>query len=50
MDIAHFITLAIERGMISNKYGLEIFYSAYRAACASDFEQQQQKGRGNKHQ
>ena len=40
MDLGHFIQLVIERGMISNKYGLEIFYAAFRAACADDFDQQ----------
>lgn len=33
MDIAHFICLVIERGMISNQYGLEVFHAAFQTAC-----------------
>jgi hypothetical protein len=32
MDFTHFLLLAIERSMVSNKFGLEIFYAAYKEA------------------
>jgi hypothetical protein len=40
MDLAHFISLAIERSMISNKYGLDVFYSAFKAACPDEIDKQ----------
>lgn len=30
MDITQFIQFAIERSMISNKFGIEIFYTAFK--------------------
>lgn len=35
MDLTHFILLAVERNMISNKFGLEIFYAAFKEAARS---------------
>jgi hypothetical protein len=28
---------AVERGMVSNKFGFEIFYTAFKEACGEDF-------------
>jgi len=36
MDLTHFILLAIERNMISNKHGIEIFYTAFKEAAANN--------------
>lgn len=36
MDLTHFILLAVERNMISNKYGLDIFYTAFKEAANSN--------------
>ena len=36
MDLTHFILLAVERNMISNKYGLDIFYTAFKEAANCD--------------
>ena len=36
MNITQFYLLAIERSMISNKYGIEIFYTAFKQACGED--------------
>ena len=33
MDLTNFILLAIERGIISNKFGLDIFYAAFKEAA-----------------
>lgn len=33
MNITQFFLLAIERNMISNKHGIEIFYTAFKEAC-----------------
>ena len=33
MDLTHFILLAVERNMISNKFGLDIFYTAFKEAA-----------------
>ena len=32
MDFTHFVLLAVERSMVSNKFGLEIFYAAFMDA------------------
>jgi hypothetical protein len=29
---------AIERNMVSNKFGIEIFYAAFKEACGEDFD------------
>jgi hypothetical protein len=29
---------AIERNMVSNKFGIEIFYTAFKEACGDDFD------------
>jgi hypothetical protein len=29
---------AIERNMVSNKYGIEIFYTAFKEACGDEFD------------
>ena len=36
MDLTHFILLAVERNMISNKHGLEIFYTAFKEAATNN--------------
>ncbi len=36
MDLTHFILLAVERNMISNKFGLEIFYTAFKEAAQNN--------------
>jgi hypothetical protein len=30
---------AIERSMVSNKFGIEIFYTAFKEACGEDFDE-----------
>lgn len=35
MDLTHFILLALERNMITNKFGVEIFYTAFKEAAKS---------------
>lgn len=32
MDFTNFLLLAVERNMVSNKFGLEIFYTAFKEA------------------
>ena len=36
MNITQFFLLAIERNMISNRHGIEIFYTAFKDACGAD--------------
>ena len=36
MNITQFYLLAVERSMISNKFGIEIFYTAFKAATGED--------------
>ena len=36
MDLTNFILLAVERNMISNKYGLDIFYTAFKEAAGNN--------------
>ena len=36
MDLTNFILLAVERNMISNKYGLDIFYTAFKEAASNN--------------
>jgi hypothetical protein len=33
MDFTSFILFAIERNMISNMFGVEVFYAAFKDAC-----------------
>lgn len=33
MDLTNFILLAIERNMVSNKFSLDIFYTAFKEAA-----------------
>lgn len=41
MDFTHFLLLAVERSMVSNKFGLEIFYAAFQEAVQNiNLEQQ----------
>lgn len=47
MDLSHFIELVTERGMVSNRFGLEVFYAAFRAACADEFDKPSKKGNRN---
>lgn len=35
---------AIERNMVSNKYGIEIFYTAFKEACGEDFDKDHNDG------
>jgi hypothetical protein len=37
MNFTNFVLFVIERDMISNKYGIEIFYTAFKEACGTDF-------------
>jgi hypothetical protein len=36
MNITQFFLLAIERNMISNRYGIEIFNASFKEACGPD--------------
>ena len=40
MDFTQFILFAIERNMVSNRFGIEIFYTAFKEACGEDFNEQ----------
>lgn len=40
MDFTQFILFAIERNMIKNKFGIEIFYTAFKEACGEDYNHQ----------
>lgn len=45
MDLTSFILLAVERNMISNKYGLDIFHQAFKEAAGNNaFETQLIRG------
>lgn len=45
MDLTSFILLAVERNMISNKYGLDIFHQAFKEAASNNaFETQLIRG------
>ena len=35
MDLTNFILLAVERSMISNKYGLDLFYTVFKEASSN---------------
>ena len=36
MDLTNFILLAVERNMVSNKFGLDIFYTAFKEAASNN--------------
>ena len=38
MILSQFIQFLIERSMISNKYGIEVFYTAFKEACKEDYD------------
>jgi len=44
MDITQFIQFAIERSMISNRHGIEIFYTAFKEACGQAYNAENQYG------
>jgi hypothetical protein len=44
MDITQFIQFAIERSMISNKHGVEVFYTAFKEASQDDFDHHNNHG------
>jgi len=44
MDITQFIQFAIERNMISNKHGIEIFYAAFKEACGENYNDKEMSG------
>jgi hypothetical protein len=44
MDFTQFLMFAIERNMVSNKFGIEIFYTAFKEACGEDFDQDHNDG------
>lgn len=37
MNFTQFILFAIERNMITNKFGIEVFYTVFKEACGEDF-------------
>ena len=42
MDLTNFILLAVERNMISNKFGLDIFYTAFKEAAGNNMPESAQ--------
>lgn len=36
MDLTNFILLAVERNMISNKYGLDLFYHVFKESSKNE--------------
>lgn len=38
MDLTNFIMLAVERNMISNKYGLDLFYRVFKESSKPELE------------
>lgn len=44
MDFTQFLMFAIERNMVSNKFGIEIFYTAFKEAYGEDFDQDHNDG------
>ena len=38
MDFPSFVQFCIERGMVKNKHGLEIFYAVFKDACQSSHD------------
>jgi len=44
MDFTQFLMFAIERNMVSNKYGIEIFFAAFKEACGEDFDKENNDG------
>ena len=37
MDVTQFISFVIERGMVTNKFGLEIFFTAFKQASGDKY-------------
>ena len=44
MNFSSFILFSIERNMITNKFGLEVFYSAFKDSCGEDFDKKNKYG------
>ena len=44
MGFTQFILFCIERNMISNKFGIEVFYTAFKEACGEDFSERHNFG------
>ena len=44
MSFTEFIMFVIERDMISNKFGIENFYTAFKEACGAEFNVQANHG------
>ena len=38
MDFPSFVQFCIERNMVKNQYGLEIFYAVFKDACKSSYD------------
>jgi hypothetical protein len=46
MDLTNFILLAVERNMISNKYGLDLFYTVFKEASSNTSTSRAPNGEG----
>lgn len=46
MDLTNFILLAVERNMISNKYGLDLFYTVFKEASSNQAASKSSHGDG----
>jgi hypothetical protein len=46
MDLTNFILLAVERNMISNKYGLDLFYTVFKEASSNQATTNKTNGEG----
>ena len=44
MEFTQFIMFSIERNIISNKFGIEIFYTAFKEACGHEFDEHNNYG------
>ena len=44
MDFTQFILFAIERNMISNQFGIEVFYATFKDACGEEFDEAKNYG------
>ena len=40
MIFTQFLLFAMDRNMISNKFGIEVFYTAFKEACGEDFHKE----------
>jgi len=47
MDLTNFILLAVARNMISNKYGLDLFYTVFKEASSNQATKKTTKGDGD---